>query len=154
MGGMNAGWHERATKHAKEKIVPLMALARELGIRIVHAPHGKEIAEYCKPLYDELIIGYHISDENLSEKLKSNGINTLLYAGYAVNWCILNRKVGLLRMYLNGFNTLLIRDCTIAFEMPETLKEEWCKKVAINIIEHPFGSTTTLNDIQQTFFEF
>jgi hypothetical protein len=47
-----------------------------------------------------------------------------------------------------GYNIILIRDSTIAFETPETLDGEWANRVTINTVEHQYGSTTTLQDIE------
>lgn len=47
-----------------------------------------------------------------------------------------------------GYNTILIRDCTLALETSETIGDESMKKRAVNIIEILYGPSTTSEDIR------
>ena len=89
----------------------------------------------------------------LDDYLKAHNITTLIYAGYASNWCVLHRPTGIIRMRELGYDIILLRDCTIAFEMPDSLDDEWANRVTINTIEHQWGETTTLDDLQTAFGE-
>jgi len=46
-----------------------------------------------------------------------------------------------------GFDIVVVRDCTAAFEYGPTAKGEWCKRVTIHLIEEDYGSSTTLSDL-------
>ena len=146
----NDGWMERTREHMKLKMKPLLLLARKYNMTIVHSPHGREIAEEFKPLPNELVINSRnfINDSTeLDKYLKAHNISTLFYAGYASNICILNRPTGIIRMS-EQYNIILIRDCTLAVETPESLDGQWANEIAINIVELNWGETTTLKDLQ------
>ena len=138
----------RMGAHAKQKIVPLIALARRHNMRIVHAPHDRPdgIIEGCEPLPTEKVV---FSGEKMYQHLKEHGVNTIIYAGYALNWCVFHRPEGIISMrHAGGYKIILLRDCTIAFETPESLDGEWALKMAINMVEFQWGCTSTLDDLR------
>ena len=150
----NDGWLKRARENMKSKLRPLLDLARYHNMTIVYAPNEGEIAEIAKPLQGEFLVDYMnpIDDTTeLDDYLKAHNITTLLYAGYASNWCVLNRPTGIIRMRQLGYDIILVRDCTIAFEMPDTLDMETANSVTINLVENLWGETTTLEDLKAAF---
>jgi len=48
-----------------------------------------------------------------------------------------------------GYKIILLRDCTIAFETPESLDGEWALKMAVNMVEFQWGCTSTLDDLRE-----
>ena len=147
----NDGWLKRAQENMSTKLRPLLDLTRYHNMTIIHAPYGQEIADIVKPLPGEFILDSSNEIDDITEidrYLQAHHITTLLYAGYTSNWCVLNRPTGILTMYRIGYDIILVRDCTIAFEMPETLDSETANLVTINLIENQFGETTTLEDIK------
>lgn len=147
----NDGYLKRQEENMRLKLGPLLQLAREHNMTIIHAPHGQEIAEIPKPLPGEFVVGS--STAELDAYLKAHRITTLLYAGYASNMCILLRPTGIIKMRELGYNIILVRDCTIAVEMPESLDGQWANKIAVNMIETQWGRTTTLEDLEASFKE-
>lgn len=146
----NDGWLKRAQKNIKYKVAPLVKLFRKHNMIIIHAAHGRE--QQIKPLPNEyIVVGDNYDLAELNKSLKNYGITTLLYAGYASNMCITHRPIGILNMYQFGYEIILVRDCTIAFESPETLNGEWTNKAAIYKVELQWGSTTTLDNLQKAF---
>jgi len=141
------GFMKRMASHAKQKIVPLIGLARRHNMIIVHCPHEfpKGIVDGCNPIPGERVI--HTGTE-LHKYLGGCGVKTLLYAGYAVNWCVFHRPEGIISMRHIGYNIILLRDCTLAFETPESLEGEWALKMAVNMVEFQWGCTTTLDDLR------
>jgi nicotinamidase-related amidase len=149
----NDGWAERARENTRTKIVPLLELARKQGMIIIHAPNGGTINPDVCPQEGEIILdtaGIRTKDA-FHEFLKAKGIDTLLYAGYASNWCLLNRISGIFWMAQLDYNIILVRDATIAFETPETLDGEWANKTVINMVESEWGRTTTVDDLRTAF---
>lgn len=148
----NDGYLQRRNENINSKLLPLLELARKYGIKVIHAPHGKEMAKIIVPLKNEFTVVGSTEEEhtkNLDQYLKNNNINTLLYAGYAVNMCLLDRPTGIIKMRQLGYGAILVKDCTIAFETPESLSGQWAYKMAVNRIESIWGSsTTTLDDLQ------
>jgi nicotinamidase-related amidase len=150
----NDGWLKRAQENMKTKLRPLLDLARYHNMIIIHTPNEGEIAEIARPVQGEYIVDSmnQINDiTELDDYLKAHNITTLLYAGYASNHCLLSRPTGIIRMHQLGYDIILVRDCTIAFEMPETLDSETANLVAINLVENLWGETTTLEDLQAAF---
>lgn len=147
----NDGYLKRTEENMRLKLSPLLQLARKHNMVVIHAPHGQEIAEIAKPLPGELVV--HSSTAELDAYLKAHHITTLLYAGYASNMCVLLRPTGIIKMRELGYNIILVRDCTIAVEMPESLDGQWANKIAVNMIETQWGETTTLEDLEAAFKE-
>ena len=148
----NKVFRERMASNIKQKTVPLVELARRHNIKIVHCPHEfpKGIADGCKPLPGERVI--HTGTE-LHKYLGECGVKTLLYAGYAVNRCILNRPEGIPNIKPLGYNIILLRDCTIAKETQESLEGELKYHEAISKIETNWGCTSTLDDLKAALEE-
>jgi nicotinamidase-related amidase len=146
----NDGWTERARGNVATKIAPLLDRARRNQMTILHAPHRQTIARDARPLPGEINLDDAdlASTEALDRFLRLHGIQTLFYAGYATNLCVLNRPVGIIRMSQRGYKIILVRDATIALETPETLHGEWQKTVAIDMVEQNWGVTTTLADLE------
>ena len=154
----NKGWLARAAENIENKLVPLLHLSRSRNLKIVHCPHSNEIAEAVRPRANEFVVDADSGSEAdwtnaLHDHLQENGIKTLLYAGYASNWCLLHRPTGIIAMNKLKYEIILVRDCTIAFETPETLDGEWANKVTINTVEYQWGATTMLKDLEAAFKE-
>ncbi len=144
----------RLDENVQHKMIPLMDLARAHNMTLIHAPHGFVISQFCQPLPGELVTGEDNGlcfTDNFDGYLQAHDIDTLLYAGYRSNWCVLHRPTGIIKMSEKGYDVILIRDCSIAFETPETLEGEWAHKAAINMVEAQFGSTTTLDELESAF---
>lgn len=146
----NDGLTNRIRKNINEKIIPLIETARRKDITLIHAPHQRKIANSIilseEDIHLDKLLIY--STKAFSEFLNKKNINTLFYAGYSSNWCLMHRPEGIIAMNKLGYDTYLIRDCTIALESPNTLKGEWANKVIINTCEHQFGGSVLLKDIK------
>ncbi|MBL4889628.1 MAG: isochorismatase family protein [Candidatus Lindowbacteria bacterium] len=149
-GHPNDGWKERTNQLIDSKIAPLIKTARDNGILVIHAPHDSEIADAATPVAGEIVMKETLYPEEtleLDRYLKERGITTVIFAGFASNLCLLNRPVGLINVRRLGYETILLRDCTIAYETAETLEEEWTNKVIIDLVEIQWGMTSTLSDL-------
>jgi len=72
----------------------------------------------------------------------------LLYVGFHTNWCIQNRDYGMRQMRAQGYNPILLRDCTCAVESHDTLEDRTHEKIAIRDIEVQIGWTATATDLR------
>jgi nicotinamidase-related amidase len=154
----NDGYLERVKTHMREKLLPLIEIARSAGMRIIYSPHkiplipgNREVAQECYPVEGEYVFNAGLLSNptiEFDEYLKTQGITTLVYAGYAVNACIIIRPTGIIRMKDLGYEVILVRDCTIAWETPESLEGEWANKIGVNLVEWFWGESTTLEDIR------
>src|SRR5262249_48939718 len=108
---------ERVLNNAVEKLGPALELLRSIGTRIIHAPHDHPIHPSAQPLAGEAVLPGDLSDSALiAESLRAAGIQDLIYLGYVSNMCMMNRAIGFLEMRSAGFNTIFIRDASVAYE--------------------------------------
>ena len=109
-------------------------------------PNGHAIA-YDMDVQPEDIF---ISDlKRLLYYLHENNVVNVIYAGFATNVCVIGRPMGMMNLNRLGFNVILVRDATTAFETAETLDKEEMKKYAITMVEMEIGSTTTVADFTE-----
>ncbi len=146
----NDGWRTRGEQNVQHHLAPLLNRLRASRATILHAWHGQQQHELAQTLPGEWDLHSEGLEtcEALSKKLTDSGIRYLFYTGYASNWCILNRDVGMINMKKAGFQVFLIRDCSLAFETRETLPGEWAHNVVVNMIEHQWGQTLLATDLQ------
>lgn len=149
----NIGFHRRMGENIDSKILPLIDLSRKYGMKIIYMSGSERISSTIKPNNDELVLS-HETDEfpQLIEYIMDNNISTILYAGYILNKNMLVKEAGIINMQKLGYDVILIRDCTISFETRDTLSGEWTKKVVVSLIEYLWGSSTTLNDLQNALY--
>jgi nicotinamidase-related amidase len=67
------------------------------------------------------------------------GILHMVYAGFATNWCILNRDYGMRAMARHGYNLILLRQATAGVEFPDTLEQGWATEMAVREAEQQLG---------------
>ncbi len=144
----NEGFGKRVRLNVEEKLVPLIKIARSKGILIIYAMHG--VAQSKALSVEGKDVKSDYSDTaKFHEFLQAKGIKTLFYTGYASNLCLLFRPVGIVPMSgYDLYKIIVVRDCTLAYETPDSLQEQWCSYAAINIIETAFGESTTLEHFQ------
>ena len=152
------GWLDAKQTNIEQKIVPLLAFARARGLTIIHAPHRQEIADEAAPLPGEFVCNPKNPDDSqraLLPYLREHRITTLLYAGYTSNLCLLYRPVGILPMRALGYQTILLRDCTVPY-VPKTMGkpvDNADKQARINAVEPLWGMTITLEDLRRALGE-
>lgn len=74
------------------------------------------------------------------------GISHLIYAGFAVNWCMLLSPGGMADMSRHGIMCSVLREATTAVENRETARAEVCKEVALWRIALAYGFVFDLPD--------
>ena len=123
----NDGWLKRIKKNTRNNIYPLLKIARKEKIKIIHVPNGREIDPLCSPLEDEYIVR---DQKELVETLKTNNINSIIYAGNLTNQTNflfpLNPDIFYIR---NGsLSTFVIENCITVVETPETYNFQGMKR--------------------------
>jgi len=142
------GWAKRASAHMETHLVPLLTIARNGNMSIIHIPNGGTIAPAAMPLDGEAVMdGVGISTAGFRDYLRQRGIDTLIYCGYASNWCVTTRPTGLIFMQREGFRTFIVRDGCIGFETPESYDGQWGHRMAVSYIESNWGASTTVADM-------
>ncbi len=84
--------------------------------------------------------------QQLHALLKERGVLHLIYAGFATNWCILNRDYGMRAMARRGYNMILLREATMGVEFPDTLAAEWATEMAVREVEQQLGFSASNGD--------
>jgi nicotinamidase-related amidase len=116
---------------------------------ILHAAHDREVHALVQPLAGETEIHGEFHDTNmLASVLSDAGICNLIYLGYFSNMCVLRRSIGMLEMHKRGFNTILVRDASLAKESNDSMVGEWFHRATVHFVELNFGATTTAAEIQ------
>ena len=77
--------------------------------------------------------------EQLHALLAERGILHLVYAGFATNWCILNRDYGMRAMAGRGYTMILLREATAGVEFPDTVREGLATEMAVREVEQQLG---------------
>lgn len=77
--------------------------------------------------------------EQLHVLLAERGILHLVYAGFATNWCILNRDYGMRAMAGRGYNLVLLREATAGVEFPDTVAKGLATEMAVREVEQQLG---------------
>jgi len=90
----------------------------------------------ARPAGDE---GVAETSEQLFALCKADGINHLIYMGFAINWCLLKMPGGMVDMSRRGLMCSAIRDATTAVENKETARDELCKQIGLWRVALHFG---------------
>ena len=87
--------------------------------------------------------------QQLHDLCRQLGVLHLVYAGFATNWCILNRDYGLRAMARRGYNLILLRDATAGVEFPDTLDGLLATEMAVREVEQQLGFSAANPDFIQ-----
>jgi hypothetical protein len=66
-------------------------------------------------------------------------VNHLIYAGFAINWCLLLSPGGMHEMSGRGILCSAFRDATTAVENKESARRQWAKELALWRVALAFG---------------
>lgn len=78
-------------------------------------------------------------DDHLHALAKADGVNHLIYIGFAINWCLLKSPGGMIDMSRRGYLCSTIRQATTAVENGETARLELAKHLALWRVALAFG---------------
>jgi hypothetical protein len=102
----------------------------ERGGRRMGFPRGAE------PHGDEGIVE---NGEQLHALCHADGVNHLVYAGFAINWCLLMSPGGMLEMSRYGVMCSALRQAVTAVENKETARQELNKELGLWRVSVAFG---------------
>ena len=103
-------------------------------------PDNLKIPASIEPAGDDVVVA---TGDELQAFCLEKRIRHLVYAGFATNFCVLNRDYGVLRMKQRGYNIVLIRDATTAIESSETVDGLWATRSVVFSFEVATGVTVT-----------
>ncbi|MBU7003989.1 MAG: hypothetical protein HXS50_00385 [Theionarchaea archaeon] len=102
-----------------------------------------DFPEEARPVGDE---GLAENANQLFALCKEAGVNHLVYAGFAINWCLLLSPGGMADMYERGFICSAIRQATTAVENRETARQELSKEIGLWRVALAFGFVFDVDD--------
>lgn len=102
-----------------------------------------DFAEQARPLADE---GVAENAEQLFALCQDAGVNHLIYAGFAINWCLLMSPGGMVDMSRRGFLCSAFRDAVTAVENRESARSEGHKEEALWRVALAFGFVFDTDD--------
>ncbi|MCC6443269.1 MAG: hypothetical protein IT210_07410 [Armatimonadetes bacterium] len=77
---------------------------------------------------------------------RETGINHLIYAGFAINWCLLLSPGGMADMQKRGVMCSAFRQAVTAVENRETARRELCKELGLWRVALAFGFVFDVDD--------
>ncbi len=93
------------------------------------------------------------ADENIAEDTrqlfalcKHFGVNHLIYAGFAINWCLLMSPGGMLEISRHGVMCSALRQAVTAVENKETARRQLAKELALWRVAVAFGFVFDVDD--------
>ncbi len=90
----------------------------------------------ARPLGEE---GVAENGEQLFALCREQGVNHLIYAGFAINWCLLLSPGGMADMSRRGVMCSALRQAVTAVENKETARRELCKELGLWRVALAFG---------------
>jgi len=102
-----------------------------------------DFAPAARPVGDE---GIAENGDQLAALCRAQGINHLIYTGFALNWCLLMSPGGMIDMARHGCLCSTIAEATTAVENRETAREEREKQQALWRVSVEFGFVFKLAD--------
>ena len=86
------------------------------------------------------------NSQQLTALCHDAGINHLIYAGFAINWCLLLSPGGMAEMSQRGVMCSVLRQAVTAVENRETARNELCKEVALWRVALAFGFVFSVDE--------
>jgi len=77
----------------------------------------------------------------------ADGVNHLIYSGFAINYCLQYSPAGMLDMGRRGFTCSAIRQATTAVERKESVRHEDNKEYALWLTAMMFGFVYDADEI-------
>ena len=102
-----------------------------------------DFAPQARPRNDE---GVAEDGHQLFALCKHFGVNHLVYAGFAINWCLLMSPGGMLEMSRRGIMCSALRQAVTAVENKETARHELAKKIGLWRVALAFGFIVNVDD--------
>jgi hypothetical protein len=103
-----------------------------------------DFPETARPLGDE---GIAEDGPQLSALCQAAGINHLIYAGFAINWCLLMSPGGMVDMRRTGMLCSTLRQAVTAVENRESAREQSHKEEALWRVALAFGFVFDVEDL-------
>lgn len=131
----------------------LRRLRRFRSERVFVGPHNADDVRRGSAALDFAPEARPVGDEGVAEDghqlfalCKHHGVNHLVYAGFAINWCLLMSPGGMLDMSNRGLMCSTIRQAVTAVENKESARGELARELALWRVALAFGFVFELDD--------
>jgi hypothetical protein len=141
------GWEERMAENVLRFLLPALKAFRSVGIPIIYAPHDRAMHPAILPAESELVMNGVLNSHFVADGFRAAGIMHLIYMGYASNYCLMTRPIGMMDMWREGLSIIVVRDASIALETSETLDGKWSHRVMMDFVEANLGVTVSVDEI-------
>ncbi len=107
-------------------------------------PKQFDIARAVRPLPNEKVF---VTTEQINGICRRKGIDTLIYVGFMADICLVEQPGAIMEMSNKyRYRCIVLRDCTTAYEFPETYESKWMTFAAIRNIESRLGFSALAED--------
>lgn len=96
----------------------------------------RTFARGTEPVGDEWVVK---DTEQLFAVCQAEGINHLVYSGFAIDACLLISPGGMVDMSRRGLMCSVLKQATTAMETKESARQEWAKEIALWRVAIDFG---------------
>lgn len=107
---------------------------------------GFQKLSFAKNSFPEGDEGVAENAHQLFALCKAHRVNHLVYAGFAINWCLLMSPGGMLDMSRRGLMCSALRQAVTAVENKETARRELCKEEGLWRVSIAFGFVYDVDD--------
>ncbi|RAV21069.1 hypothetical protein [Paenibacillus contaminans] len=111
---------------------------------IIRGQAAIDFPEEVRPVGTE---GIAENADQLFALCKEDGVNHLIYTGFAINGCLITSPGGMLDMQKRGLLCSAIRQAVTAIENKETARTEQAKELALWYVALMFGFVYDLDDL-------
>ena len=102
-----------------------------------------DIAEAARPTESEPVI---TNGWQLNGLCRRMDIDTLFYVGFMADICLVNISGAIRDMKRLGYRCIVLRECTTAYEYPDTYEGRWMLRAMLRRIETGLGYTASTQD--------
>jgi hypothetical protein len=142
-----AGWAARAASNIQGYLRPALDAFRAIGVRIIHSASDWPVHPLAEPLPGEAVIEGGISHRHFAAGLRTAGVSNLIYMGYSSNRCVLNRPIGIMKMFAEQMSIAFVRDASIGEENADTLRDERLHAAIVEFLDALSLGTLAVRDI-------
>ncbi|PXX75714.1 Nicotinamidase-related amidase [Pseudomonas sp. LAMO17WK12:I10] len=156
----------KMNKHYKkvfsQRLVPLAKHSIAMGLKVVvitndpktiNLGYAARINPNLQVLVDagKVDVLYHsdMDDRKFEVYLKSAGIDTLIYSGFASNMCVIGMPTGMIPMFHRGFRLFFVSEASAATEYGNTWGDGAVHKAMTSMISQWVGEIISFKDFMR-----
>lgn len=85
--------------------------------------------------------------------MRSQGIDSLIYIGFASNMCVIGRRMGMIPMVHEGFKLFFVPEASAAVEYPDTWQDQSIHRATTRIISQWIAEVIDYEEFMQAVLE-